>query len=112
MRARQRILPFPEAYSVASTIPPWIKSGSRVKSSPRSTLIWAGAVLEIVRQNTGGHAHSNALSPQHEQKRHLGRQTDRFLHSSVIGVDKTGQVRVEKGLAGKRGEAAFNVPGC
>ncbi len=59
----------------------------------------------------GGHAHSDALGTEQQEHGQLGGQRDRLLHASVIGINKLGQVLVKQGLAGQRGQAAFDITG-
>ena len=66
---------------------------------------------KVVRHDLGCHANGNAFCPQQEQQRNFGRQPHRFLHPAVVGIDKFGQVFIEKRFARQRRQAAFDVAG-
>ncbi len=66
---------------------------------------------EIVGQDVGGHPDGNPIRSLHQKKRDFCRQRHRLEIPPIIGGDFFGDIGIEKGLAGKRRKARFDVAG-
>ncbi len=62
-------------------------------------------------EDMGRHPDGDPIGPLHEEEGDFGGKGDRFHVPAVVGGDLFGDVGVEEGLAGKRGEAGLDVAG-